>query len=190
MTKAKAHIIEKSWEEFSSQLFGFILSRVHQREDAEDILQEVYLKSIQNIDKLTPDSNLNAWLYTVTRNAINDFFRDKNKLSNTNGTIIEEIFSDEEAFSIKDSFCCLEPHINELPDKYREVILLSEVRGLKHKEIADQLDLSVSAIKSRVVRGRELLKDKFVSCCKYHVNDEGKLSGEPDCQRPECNTHS
>lgn len=186
MTLKEKNIIESSWEEFSSQLLGHIISKVHQREDAEDILQEVYLKCIQKIETLKEDSNLNAWLYTVTRNAVNDYFRKKNS-QGVEGSIVEDIFEVKEDFSIRDSFCCLEPHINELPAKYKEVILLSEINGLKHQEIADKLDLSLSAIKSRVVRGRELLKEKFVECCKYHMNSEGKLSGEPDCQRTECN---
>lgn len=181
-------IIEKSWDEFSSQLFGYIISKVHHREDAEDILQEVYLKSIKNIESLREDSNLNAWLYTVTRNTINDHFRKKQ------GSVREEfktdLFAVDKQWSIQDNFCCLEPHINELPDKYRSVILMSEVEGLKHADIADKLSMSVSAIKSRVVRGREMLKDKFVDCCQYHVNAEGKLVGEPDCQRPECADHA
>lgn len=185
MTLKETHIIEKSWEEFSSQLLGFIISRVQQREDAEDILQDVFLKSVQKIGDLDEDSNLNAWLYTVTRNAINDYFRKKSK--GVNEPLKNEIFSEEKEWSILDNFCCLEPHINELPSKYKEVILLSEIEGLKHQEIAVKLGLSLSAIKSRVVRGRELLKHKFVDCCQYHINDDGKLSGEPDCQRPECN---
>ncbi len=185
MTVKNRNTIERSWDEFSSQLLGFIISKIHHREDAEDLLQEVYLKSIQNIDKLSPDSNLNAWLYTVTRNAINDYFR---KQKGTNQPLMDELLSeDNQELSIKDSFCCLEPHINELPKKYREAILLSEIEGLKHQDIADRLNLSVSAIKSRVVRGREMLKDKFVTCCKYHIDENGKLAGEPDCQRPECN---
>jgi RNA polymerase sigma-70 factor (ECF subfamily) len=186
MTKKHVDTIQQSWDEFSSQLMGFIISKIHHKEDAEDILQEVYLKSIQHIDKLDEGSNLNAWLYTVTRNAINDYFRKKKGLI-SDSIIPDLITDDDEQLSIKDSFCCLEPHINELPEKYKEVILLSEIEGLKHQEIANRLDLSLSAIKSRVVRGREMLKDKFVKCCKYHVDEDGKLSGEPDCQRPECN---
>ncbi|CAG5077861.1 RNA polymerase sigma factor SigZ [Parvicella tangerina] len=185
MTQKNNHTIARSWDEFSEQLLGFIISRIHHKEDAEDILQEVYLKSINNIDKLQEDSNLNAWLYTVTRNAINDYFRNKQK---NKETITQDIFTeDTDALNIKDSFCCLEPHINELPGKYKEVILLSEIEGLKHQEIADKLKLSLSAIKSRVVRGREMLKEKFVTCCKYRIDENGKLAGEPDCQRPECN---
>lgn len=185
MTEVSRNIIEKSWEEFSSQLLGFIITKIHHKEDAEDILQDVFLKSVQNIGKLKEDTNLNAWLYTVTRNAINDYFRKKN--GKINEPLKNELFSEEKEWSIQDNFCCLEPHINELPEKYKEVILLSEIEGLKHQEIAQKLNVSLSAIKSRVVRGREILKGKFVKCCQYHINEDGKLSGEPDCQRPECN---
>jgi RNA polymerase sigma-70 factor, ECF subfamily len=186
MTVSNQNIIEKSWKESSDKLLGYIMTKVHQKEDAEDILQEVFIKTINTVDKLEKDSNLNAWLFVVTKNTINDFFRKKSKLSEV--PVIQEIFSeDETSLNNQDAFCCLEPHVNELPEKYKEVIQLSEIEGKKHQEIADHLHLSLSAIKSRVVRGRELLKEKFVSCCHYHINEEGKLAGEPDCHRPECN---
>lgn len=186
MTLESENIIVQSWNESSEKLLGFIVSKVHQKEDAEDILQEVFIKSINKLDTLRPDTNLNAWLFAVTKNTINDYFRKNSK--NFTSQIQEEIVEDESSeFSIQDNFCCLEPHINELPEKYKTVILLSEIEGKKHKEISEELGLSLSAIKSRVVRGRELLKEKFVSCCKYHLNEEGKLSGEADCHRPDCN---
>jgi RNA polymerase sigma-70 factor (ECF subfamily) len=183
-TKAK-HSVTQSWLDTSDQLLGFIISKVHNREDAEDILQDVFVKTIDKVDALAEDTNLNAWMYVVTRNAINDYFRLKSRMHIKDGEIQE--ISEPETESHHDDFCCLEPHINELPDKYKEVIYLSEMKGLKHKVIAEQLGISLSAIKSRVVRGRELLKDKFISCCHYHLNGEGKLVGSPDCQRPDCN---
>ena len=90
MTLSNQNIIEKSWKESSDKLLGYIMTKVHQKEDAEDILQEVFIKTINSIDKLEKDSNLNAWLFVVTKNTINDFFRKQNKL--TEVPIIQELF--------------------------------------------------------------------------------------------------
>jgi RNA polymerase sigma-70 factor (ECF subfamily) len=185
MTTKVKNIITQSWDESSQKLLNYITSKIHQKEDAEDILQDVYIKTISKVDSLRPDTNLNAWLFVVTKNAINDYFRMRQKHPETELT--ESLASQTEGESTDlEGFCCLDPHINELPEKYKKVIILSEIEGKKHQEIADQLKLSLSAIKSRVVRGRELLKDKFISCCKYHVNEAGKLTGASDCDNDKC----
>jgi RNA polymerase sigma-70 factor (ECF subfamily) len=177
--------LTKTWNEFSDKLFYFIVARVDSKEDAEDLLQEVFIKMQLNIDKFEHGTNLNAWLYAITRNTITDYYRSKKPNQSIESTLSKELFDD--VTSDSHDFCCLEPHINELPEKYQRTIYLSEIKGYKHQDISDELGVSLSAIKSQVVRGRELLKEKFVSCCKYHLNSDGKLSGEPDCARPECN---
>jgi RNA polymerase sigma-70 factor (ECF subfamily) len=169
--------VKDIWNEFSEKLLSFIKTKVETTEDAKDLLQDVFLKISMKVDQFQENSNLNAWVYTITRNAITDYYR-KNKAP----IIIDEIEEDT-----SNPFCCLDPHIASLPPEYREVIFLSEIKGIKHKKIAESLNLSHSAIKSRVVRGRELLKKKFVECCKYHLNDDGKLVGEPDCNSDICN---
>jgi len=184
MTTKALNSVTQSWYESHEQLLGFIISKVQNVADAEDILQDVFLKAMNKADALAEDTNLNAWLYVVTRNAINDYFRSKSK-THSEELKPELVYQEDEIY--QNEFCCLEPHINELDEKYREVIYLSEIKGMKHQSIADQLGLSLSAIKSRVVRGREQLKEKFISCCHYHVNEDGKLSGDPDCHRPDCN---
>jgi RNA polymerase sigma-70 factor (ECF subfamily) len=178
--------LTQTWTAFSDILFRFIVSRVDTKEDAEDILQEVFIKTHLNIDKFDKNTNLNAWLFTITRNTITDYYRSKKKGYEFDDTIANTLFEETNS-STPPAFCCLEPHINELPEKYRTTIYKSEILGMKHQDIANEMGVSLSAIKSQVVRGRELLKEKFVSCCKYHLNEEGKLSGDPDCARPDCN---
>jgi RNA polymerase sigma-70 factor, ECF subfamily len=178
--------LTQTWAAFSDILFRFILSRVDTREDAEDLLQEVFIKTHLNIDKFDKNTNLNAWLFTITRNTITDYYRSKKKGTEFDDSLANTLFEENTA-AISQEFCCLEPHINELPEKYRQTLYKSEILGMKHQDIANEMNVSLSAIKSQVVRGRELLKEKFVSCCKYHLNQDGKLSGDPDCARPECN---
>lgn len=177
-------IVSTAWSECSEKLFHFIIPRVSTVEDAEDILQDVFIKAYSNIEKFETGSNLNAWLFAITRNTITDYYRSNTKSKLSSVELVQDLFETPE---VDNDFCCLEPHINELPSHYKQVIFLSEIKGIKHQEIANRLGLSLSAIKSRVVRGRELLKEKFVDCCKYHINKEGKLTGDPDCDRPECN---
>lgn len=59
----------------------------------------------------------------------------------------------------------MHPIISTLPDKYREALMLSDIKGVSQKEIAEQLNISYSGAKSRVQRGREMLKATYEKCC-------------------------
>ena len=68
--------------------------------------------------------------------------------------------------------------IKDLPDIYSEVLYLSEIIGYKQKEVAQQLNISLPATKSRILRGRDLLKKGFMDCCDYKLDAQGHLRGE------------
>ncbi len=70
------------------------------------------------------------------------------------------------------------PLILNLPKKYKEALLLSEIKGVKQSEVATQLKISLPAAKSRILRGRELLKKGFMDCCNYTLDKDGHLKGE------------
>ncbi|HAW80683.1 MAG TPA: RNA polymerase subunit sigma-70, partial [Balneola sp.] len=65
------------WNQFSDRIFGFILSKVNDEEVAKDILQEVFIKIHTKIDTLNERDSLSSWLFTVTRNTIYDYYRQK-----------------------------------------------------------------------------------------------------------------
>jgi RNA polymerase sigma-70 factor (ECF subfamily) len=66
------------------------------------------------------------------------------------------------------------PMIQALPDMYQQPLMLSEIEGKKYKEVAIELNMSVSAIKSRILRGREKLHKSMVRCCTIYRNDAGE----------------
>jgi RNA polymerase sigma-70 factor (ECF subfamily) len=63
------------WRELSSNLKTFILKKVGNEHDAEDILQDVFLKIFTNLDQVKDDNRIYAWIYQITRNTINDYYR-------------------------------------------------------------------------------------------------------------------
>lgn len=65
--------------------------------------------------------------------------------------------------------------IRELPEVYREAVQLSEIEGLSQQEVADRLGLSLSAVKSRVQRGRKMLKEILGQCCTYQLDHQGRV---------------
>ena len=66
--------MEEVYKQYYSRLLSFINSQVHNKEDANDILSEVFIKIYKNIDKLDSDEKLTSWIFTVTRNTIVDFY--------------------------------------------------------------------------------------------------------------------
>lgn len=173
---------DQIWNEFSENILRYITKVVKDEDTAKDIRQEVFIKIHLNVDKLSEVKNLNSWIFTVTKNSINDYYRSNKNYQFTNE--IPDIADNEKHYGDQHEFCCLRPFINRLPDLYKNTFVLSELRGKTHKEISNILNITVTASKSRVQRAREILKKEFVSCCNYEIGKDGKLYGEQDC--PTC----
>ncbi len=179
------------WESFSLPLLGFIKSKVP-AEDAEDVLQEAFIKIHSKIDSLDDDRKLQSWVYQTTRNTINDYYRSKKRLignSDNSAPVDIDTAPDQHDHVVDNLSQCLGPLINELSENHKEAIHLSEIHGLKHSEIAEKLNLSLTAVKSRVRRGKQELMERFIDHCNFHMDEHGKLRGEHLCdQEHDCNS--
>jgi RNA polymerase sigma-70 factor (ECF subfamily) len=163
------------WNEFSESLKRFINSRVKNSDLTNDLLQEVFIKIHLNINSIKKQESIKSWIFTIANNTIIDYFKKHSKDSslpiNLSSTTDEN--SDEHS-----AIDCVLPLINNLPIIYKEAMILSEIKGMKQTEIAKKLNISISGAKSRVQRGRNLLKQGFIDCCDYKLNTEGQLVGE------------
>ncbi len=158
--------LENIWEEFSKKLLGFIISKISSREDAEDILQEVFIKIQKNINSLQEDKKLKSWIYTIARNAIFDFYKSKKiKTSEFDEKYlqIEELSEDSSFLEISE---CLSHMIKTLPEKYSQALEQVDLQWKSQIELSKYLNISIPWAKSRVQRGRKLLKQMFIDCCK------------------------
>jgi len=165
------------YKQYYSKLLAFINSKVHNKHDAEDILSEVFIKIYKNIEKLDSDEKITSWIYTITRNSIIDFYRKNNKTPTLQEFKEESTFDDKkQEKSIHDELSnCLKPMINSLPDNYKEVLLLSEIKGLKQSEIAKEINLSAANTKSLIFRGKKKIKEKLHECCSYEYDSLGNV---------------
>ncbi|WP_439880249.1 RNA polymerase sigma factor SigZ [Pontibacter sp. MBLB2868] len=160
---------------YEAQLKGFVQKRILDKEEANDILQQLYLKVYKNCEQLQEVKNTKAWLYQITRNAVYDFFRENSRRQSisdmelADGELPEDTRHDVEAL--------VEPLIKLLPEEYAEALRLSELEGVSQKEIAERLNISYSGAKSRVQRGREKLKALFMECCHLEFSHNGQVIG-------------
>lgn len=167
---------ESIWEEFSIPLKGFIKRRINSEQDVEDILQIVFLKIYNNINNLNESSKIHAWIYTITKNTIFDFYRER-KHDLYIECLSEDVFSEpQDEITVNNEIAqCLKIMVQHLPEKYKQVLILTEFENLTQKEIALRLGLSVSGAKSRVQRARMKLKEMLLSCCYVEKDKRGNI---------------
>lgn len=175
---------ENIWHEYQLRLAAFIRSKVA-KDAVDDLLQDVFMKIHLRIDSLKDDTKLESWLYQITRNAITDYYRTKRLLEEL-PEWLEQPQPEEEESIRKELSACLEPMVRELPDKYRTAIQLSELESKTQNEIAVKEGISLSGAKSRVQRGRAILKTMLNDCCQFEVNQKNQIVSyerkEKDCK--------
>lgn len=168
------NISEKAWQEYHSRLKAFIKSRISDEMAAEDTLQTVFLKMHTGLASLKDKTKLQSWLYQISRNAIADYFRlQKPTVDIPERLTLPGLAADEK---VKQELSeCLRPMIQLLPENYREAIILSELKGYTQRQVAHLQGISLSGVKSRIQRGRALLKKKLADCCRLEFDHNGRL---------------
>jgi RNA polymerase sigma-70 factor (ECF subfamily) len=166
-------MIEQIWNRYHCDLYSYILGRVKDRAVADDLLQDIFLKIQIKAEQLKERTKVKAWLYQIARNTIVDYYRSQSKINHqiTEGKQLVE----ESKNQFEEIYSCIVPIINTLPSNYKDVLLLSEIDGMSQKELANQMEISYSALKSRVQRGRLLLKDALKNCCSFQHDRTGKV---------------
>jgi RNA polymerase sigma-70 factor (ECF subfamily) len=151
------------WNSNKSMIISFIRKKVNIESDIDDIIQEVFIKLWTNNQKINDKDKILKWLFSVARYTVADYYRRKKgstiSIESLNDNIPTELSLENNEESKK-----LIPIINSLPNKNKNILLLSEIYGLPHKEIAQQFDLTISCVKTRVVRARKLLADRMREC--------------------------
>ena len=179
---------EKVWYEFNTQLKLFILKRIPDEHSAEDILQDVFLKIHAHVDTLRNEEKLQGWIFQITRNAIHDYYRSYKATSPLPETLdlAEDLPGDD---LIAELAPCIKEMVDNLPNDYREALILTEYQGLTQKELGEKLGISFSGAKSRVQRAREKLKTMLLDCCHFEIDRLGKvIDYQPRCDC--CSTHT
>jgi len=164
-------IVESAWRAYQQKLLSFIQTKVGTYEDAEDILNEVFMKLLKVNESNSPE-NVSAWLYHVTKNSIVDYYRAKKSFSPLPDDLSIE---SDDINAVKQLSKCMIPMIQSLPDTYQETLLLAEISEKKYKDIAVELNLTLSSVKSRILRGRKLLIKSMARCCTLYRNGIGDI---------------
>jgi RNA polymerase sigma factor (sigma-70 family) len=155
----------KLYRLYCNGMFCVAMRFLKNQDDAEDVLQEAFIKAFQKIDQFSGEVTFGAWLKRIVINKCIDFIKSK-KLHFVELNENTLRISDEEDWSVDDGISTEEVKaaIVRLPDRYRYVVQMYLIEGLDHKEISGILDLTPTNCRTRLMRGRgqlkELLKNK------------------------------
>lgn len=159
------------WEAVCPGLRRFIYGRVRDQSLTDDLLHDAFLKIRLKMDTVEDPSKLKSWIYQVTRNLIVDHYRKKDLVPEAGvidpGSNFNDCVSNQ-----------MRKLIHALPDKYREAVQLSELGGMSQVQLAEYLGISFSGAKSRVQRGRVLLRRKLE---EYMLLEADRYGNIIDC---------
>jgi RNA polymerase sigma-70 factor (ECF subfamily) len=170
-------------------LYNYAIYITRNSDDANDLLQETFLKAYRFWNNFEAGTNVKAWLYRIMKNSYINYYRKEtrepkkveykeynlpyNTIQETSfahkhvlNKTYDEIFDDEIARSLK-----------SLNDSFREVIVLSDVEGLSYEEIANTIDCPIGTVRSRLHRGRKLLRKKLFKYAKInkYISKNGNI---------------
>jgi RNA polymerase sigma-70 factor (ECF subfamily) len=169
--------MEEIWLKFESRMRGFILSKVHDESVADDLLQELFLKIHANIDKVNDRTKIRSWMYQIARNLITDHFRNLQKEQKNRSQAFEAEPGETAEDFMSEALEDMIKMMDDLPPEYCEALCLTELEGLSQKEYAEKIGISYSGAKSRVQRGRKILRDLLMKCCHYEFDKYGTVIG-------------
>ncbi len=190
MQAQTAEIVSQIWNESRNRIKGFIAKRIDNEADVEDVMQEVFFKMYQRLGELKDPDRLYAWVFQIARNAVIDYYRERKPVVDSSEEILSQIAVEPAESDVEEEILnWLEPMVGDLPEKYREALLLTDIQGLTQKELSEKLDISLSGAKSRVQRAREKLRENLLDCCLLEFNRAGKVV-EYQQRTKECNACS
>lgn len=159
--------------EFLTRLRAFVRGRVRSEHDAEDIVQDVLTKFVQHDDSINAQS-VYAWLFTVARRAIIDRSRaagGRNHAGLDNASAID--LADDASVSSELSRC-MEPMLESLDREERILLQRVDMLGESQADVARELGMSMSGLKSRVQRARQRLRARLEDCCTIERDPTGQ----------------
>jgi RNA polymerase sigma-70 factor (ECF subfamily) len=177
--------------EYMPQLYSAALRMTRNPSDAEDLVQETYLKAYRGFGGFQEGTNLKAWLYRILTNTfINSYRSKKRRPDETELDEVEDLYlyrrlggleaaqvgrSAED--ELMDWFTDIEVKeaIEDLPENFRLAVLLADVEGFSYKEIAEILDIPIGTVMSRLHRGRKALQKQL-----YEYASQRGLTARPE----------
>lgn len=141
-------------EKYGDMLYRICLVMLKNTADAEDAVQETFIKYVQRTMSFDSEEHEKAWFITVATNKCRDMLRYRKRHKTESEELLQGYFIEDNDSGVLEA-------LSELDEKYRIILVLYYVEDYKIDQISEITGISVSAVKMRLSRGRKLLKDKY-----------------------------
>ncbi len=169
-------------------LYNYALRMTYNRADAEDLVQETFLKAFRFWESYEKGTNIRAWLFRIMKNAyINRYRKEKKEPETVEYEEVENFYNSvretaSESSDLQETLYnnLLEDDvataIAELPEDFRTVVILCDIEGLTYEEVAEFVDCPIGTVRSRLHRGRKLLRAKLLDYARKrgYVEEKSK----------------
>ncbi|HEU4407755.1 MAG TPA: sigma-70 family RNA polymerase sigma factor [Polyangiaceae bacterium] len=158
------------------RLRPFVERRVP-RDDVDDVLQEVLEQVYEGVGSVEDETHYVAWLHRVARNAVADHHRRRGRADAKHAAFAGEWQGpeDERRYDEETLAYFVRAFVEMVPSPYHEALTRTELEGLTMREAAEREGVTLTAMKSRVQRGRRLLRELFEACCEIALDARGRV---------------
>ena len=169
-----------AWTEVEKHLRPFIARRIDDPADVGDVLQEIYLRVQAGLPTLRDSERFGPWVYRVARNALADHLRARARHHPASARelpadAVAAAVPDDEPDAARALASYLASFVAALPAPYREALILTELQEMSHKDAAGTLGVSLPAMKARVRRGRQQIRQMLEACCDIALDARGRV---------------
>ncbi|MCV9385406.1 sigma-70 family RNA polymerase sigma factor [Reichenbachiella ulvae] len=158
------------WEAYKSAIKSYILKKVKNEDSANDLSHEVLMKIYNSCCSGTEIKNIRSWMFQIAHNTVIDHWKAENRYVDE----LKDSMETEETNAYLEIETLIKPLLELLPEKYATPLLLSDIEGIKQTEVAQRINLSLTATKSRIQRARVLLKEKIIDCSQMETDSDGR----------------
>lgn len=161
------------WTQYRTALRSYLARRVSTPDDVDELLQDILLRTHQQLPELDGVTNLRAWLFRIARNITIDYYRKKGRTAQIDPDDLW--YHEDTADALNELEECVAPFIASLPAAEAELLHDIDIRGLSQKDYALTKGVSYSTLKSRVQSARKNLRRNFADCCAFELDHSGKI---------------
>ena len=171
--KGEERAFEELLNKYKNSVYSICYRMVRNQTDAEDLAQDVFIRTFSVLDRYDPSYPFSSWLFRITSNLCIDFLRKAKggmvsldqPIEGSEGTIQRQLPADvvkpDREMENKEMMAALEEAISTLPEHYRIIVILRHQEQMSYEEIADDLGIPLGTVKARIHRARNLIKDYF-----------------------------
>ena len=172
MTGLTTNCLRTAWRTHEPELRGWLRHRVGNPAEADDLLQDLFLKALRQGERFCSVRNARAWLFEVARNTLADSLR----VSRATVELPDDLAAPlDETDTVDRLTACLPRVLSELSSEDREAITLCDLQGMAQADYAAAKGLGLSAAKLRLQRARLRLKQRMTQGCQVQLDDAGRV---------------